>query len=222
MVLLLNGPTWFWGYDIIFSVVSILTTLLIMFLSFKAYKMTKDSKYKFFSLAFLFISLAHLAFSFFNAVIIFHLSNRLYNILQSFDIGFFIYLFLTLLAYIILIIIVYKIDDNRIIALLLSLTLLFVLFANQHILKFHIISLVLLAFLALQFYSNFKEKANKNAKLVFISFYLLLTSEVFFLVNLYTNEYLYVVAQLIQLIGYLVLFYMFMRVLTYGNEKREA
>jgi hypothetical protein len=222
MVLLLNGPTWFWGYDIIFSIVSILTTLLIMFLSFKAYKITKDSKYKFFSLAFLFISLAHLAFSFFNAIMIFHLSGTIYNLLQSFDIGFFIYLFFTLLAYMILIIIIYKIKDNRVVALLLSLTLLFVLFANQHILKFHIVSLVLLAFLAFQFYFNFKEKGNKNSKLVFTSFYLLLTSEVFFLVNLYTNEYLYVVAQLIQLLGYLVLFYMFMRVLTYGSEKREA
>ena len=222
MVLLLNGPTWFWGYDIIFSVVSILTTLLITFLSYKAYKITKDSKYKFFSLAFLFISLAHIAFSIFNAIMIFHLSDTIYNLLLSFDIGFFIYLFFMLLAYMILIIVVYKIKDNRVVALLLTLVLLFVLFSNQHILKYHIISLVLLAFLTLQFYFNFREKENKNSKLVFTSFYLLLTSEVFFLVNLYTNEYFYVVAQFIQLLGYLVLFYMFMRVLTYGGEKREA
>ena len=221
-ILLLNGPSWFWGIDVIFALVFTLVTLLITLMSNKAYKITEDPKYKFFSLSFLLISLASLVFAVFNSILIFHLSDKVNLILSAFDFAFLIQVFLSLLAYMILIIIVFKIKDTKVVTLLLSLLLLFIIFSHQYTLKYHLTSLVLLAFLAYQFYLNFQEKKSKNTRLVFTSFYLLACAEIFYIINIFTTEYLYVVGQLVQLLGFLVLFYMFMRVLHYGGEKRKA
>ncbi len=221
-ILVLNGPTWFWGIDVIFALVFTLVTILIALMSFKAYKLTKEPKYKFFSLSFILISLSFLVFSIFNSILIFHLSDKINLLLSAFDFAFFIQVFLTLLAYMILIIITFKIKDPKVVSLLLALLLLFILFSHQYTLKYHLTSLVLLSFLSFQFFINYQEKQNKNSNLVFTSFYLLACAELFYIINIFTTEYLYVVGQLIQLLGFLVLFYMFMRVLHYGSTKRKA
>ena len=75
--------------------------------------------------------------------------------------------------------------------------------------------------LTYNFYDNYLEKKNFNAKLVFISFFLLTCAQLFYLAEIY-NGLFYVVAVIMQLVGFLVLFYMLLRILNNGREKRKA
>ncbi len=221
MILLLNGPYWFRGLDALFGLVYILVTLLIAAMSYKAYKLTEEKKYSYFSAAFGLMSLGFLVYSLTNLALTTHISDQLNQMLSTFDFAFLIHMILIFAAYTLLLVITLKIQQKKVIILLFSLMLLFTAFSYQYYLKFHIISFLLLFFLGHQFYTNYLEKQNRNAKLVFISFYLLTCAQVFFLVMIY-NPIFYVVADILQLFGFGVLFYMFMRVLQHGRTKREA
>ncbi len=222
MILLLNGPYWFRGIDALFGLVYILVTLLIAAMSYRAYKITEEKKYAYFSAAFALMSLSFLVYSIVNIALTMHLSNSLTNILTEFDYGFLLHMVFMFAALTLLLVVTLKIEQKKVIILLFTLMLLFSIFSYQYYIKFHLISFLLLFFLGHQFYTNYLEKNNFNAKLVFISFYLLACAQVFFLAMVYFNPLFYVVADILQLLGFLVLAYMFVRVLNYGREKRKA
>tara|TARA_Y100000310_G_scaffold203527_1_gene203757 strand:+ start:1211 stop:1642 length:432 start_codon:yes stop_codon:yes gene_type:complete len=143
-------------------------------------------------------------------------------LLETFDIVFLAHVFFVTLAYTMLILVTYKVKERALMALLTVIALLFTAFSYQHFMKFHLVSLVLLSFLVYKFYKNFIEKKNFNSKLVFASFYLMATAELFLIVDLFADGLFYIVAQSLQLLGYLFLFYMFVRVLNNGGTKRKA
>ncbi|MBI5797878.1 hypothetical protein HZA98_03160 [Candidatus Woesearchaeota archaeon] len=220
MIVLLNGPYWFRGADVFFGLIYILVTLMIAALSYKAYKLTEEKKYSYFSIAFLFLGISYLIYSVTNGILITHVSGMLNNVLNSFDYAFLIYMFLTFVAYIILLIITLKIEQKKVMLLLFALAFLFMLFSYQHYLKFHLVSFIFLFFLTHQFYTNYLEKKNRNAKLVFTAFYLLTCAQIFFIAITYSLLF-YVLAASLQLVGFMLLAYMFMRI-NYGRTKGEA
>jgi hypothetical protein len=222
MVLVLNGPVWFYGYESIFVFVAGLITILISILSYKAYRLTEDSKHKYFSIAFFLMAIGFFIQSLFSTFLITHVWNGLGAILGYFDFVFLAHLLLLLLAYTILLIITLKIDNIKVITLLFALILLFVVFSYHHFLKFHIVSFMLLFFLTYQFYSNYLKKKNPNARLVFVSFYLLTCAEAFLILFTYVNGWFYLIGRVVQFSGYLVLFYTFLRVIYHDREKRKA
>jgi len=222
MALILYGPSWFYGYDSIFAFVFVIITILVSLLSLRAYNFTGDKKYKFFSLSFLLISVANLVFWFFTSLLVLHVSPQLSALIGIFDFPFLAYTFLSLMAYMILLIIALKIDSKKIMLLLMSLSFLFVIFSKQNFLKFHITAFLLLFFLSYQFYTNYLENKKINAKVVFTSFYLLTCSEIFYIATVYSSNIFYVVAQALQLIAYLTLFYLFLRLINYGRKKRKT
>lgn len=221
MILLLNGPYWYRGIEAILGIVSVLVTLLIATLSYKAYKLTDEKKYSYFSIVFLLLSFATAFYSLLNLLLTLHVSTTLTNILEAFDYGFLIFMSLTFLAYTLLLIITLKIDQRKVGLLIFSLIMLLAIFSYQYFIKFHMISFLLLFFLAYQFCSNYLEKKNTNSLLVFISFYLLACAEILFLAMAYINDLFFVAADVIQLIGFSILFVMFLRV-NYGRKTRKA
>ena len=222
MVLVLNGPYWFRGFESLFVFVAGIVTMLVALLSYKAFSLTEERKYKYFSLSFFILSLSFLIFSIVSGLLIMHKVPLLYIFVENFDYVFFTHVIFTLLAYMLLIIITFRIDNKKAAGLLASLALLLAVFSYQHYLKFHIVSLVLLFFLTYQFYTNYSEKKLQNAKLVFSSFYLLTVAELFFILMLYIGPGLYIFARIIQFLGYLILFYTFLRVIHHDNKTREA
>jgi hypothetical protein len=217
MSVLTTGPQWFGGYDILFNVIFAIVTLLIAGLSYRARHLTKEKKYSYFGLAFLLIGIAHIIFVIFAAL----QNTALANVLLVFDFVFLIHMFLMLLAYFILILVILKIENKNAIALLLALLLLFVLFSYQYFIKFHIISFVLLAFLTWQFFQNYKVKKNINSKFVYISFFLLTCSHIFF-AGIRASDAVYVAGEIFQLLGFILLFLVFAKVVTHGRKKRKA
>ncbi len=221
MPLVLFGPEWFYGYESIFAFVFAFVTLLISLLSFKAYRLSHDSKYKYFGLSFLLISAANLIYWFFASSLLLHVSTTLSALLAKFDFAFLGYIFLLILALTLLLIVTLRIQSGKVMLLLLSLATLFVLYSRQNYLKFHITAFLLLFFLAHQFYSNYLESKKDNAKIVFSAFFTLTCAEVFFMLSILYTTWFYVVAYVFQLVGYLTLFYLFLR-LTNGRKKRKA
>lgn len=221
MILLLNGPYWFRGIDALFGLIYILVTLLIAAMSYKAYKVTEDPKYSSFSIAFGLMSFAFLIYALTDLALTTHVSNMFNEALNAFDFAFLLHMLVIFAAYTLLLVVTLKIQQKKVIVLLFSLMFLFTLFSYQYYLKFHIISFLLLFFLGHQFYTNYLEKRNKNARLVFVSFYLLACAQVFFLVMIY-QQLFYVVADILQLMGFALLFYVFMRVVQHGRTKGEA
>jgi len=222
MVLVLNGPMWFRGIDTIFFFVSGLITLLIAMLSYKAYKLSGDPKYKFFTLAFGLISAAFVYYALFITLLLTHVSRTLTNLVGQFDFVFLGQIFLTILALMILTIVTLKVTQQKVQMLLLALALLFALFSYQHFLKFHLISFLLLFILSHQFYTNYLEKKSTNAKLVSVAFYILAVAEALYIAFVYSNEFFYVAATVVQLIGYLVLFAVLLRIVYHDREKGKA
>jgi hypothetical protein len=222
MPLVLFGPEWFYGYESIFAFVFAFVTLLISVLSFNTYRLTHDKRYKYFGLSFLLIAGANLIYWFFATSLLLHFSTTLSAILSKFDFAFLGYIFLFILALTLLLIVTLKVESGKVMLLLLSLATLFVLYSRQNYLKFHITAFLLLFFLAHQFYSNYLENKKENAKIVFSAFYTLTCAEVFFMLSILYSTWFYVVAYILQLVGYLTLFYLFLRLTKYGGKKRKA
>lgn len=220
-MVLLNGPYWFMSLDSLFNLVYVLITLLIGGLSYKAYKTTEERKYKYFSVAFVLMSIAFLIYFVASIILTTHKSLLIMGILSDFDYAFLAYVFLIMMAYALLFITTLKIEDFKVRTLVFVLMLTLSVVAYQYYLKFHVAMFAILFLLSYQFYDNYLEKKNLNAKLVFVSFYLLTCAQLFYLGNIY-NELFFVVAVVMQLIGFLVLFYMLLRVLNHGREKRKA
>lgn len=222
MSLIVYGPAWFYGYESIFAFVFSFVTLLISLLSFKAYGFTKDKKYNYFGLAFLLVCVANFVIWLFTTLVHLHWTPYIEALLAQFDFAFLLYILLSIIAYMVLLIIVIKIKTKKIILLLLSLSILFVVFSRENFLKFHITAFLLLFFLSYQFYTNYLDTGKDNAKYVFVCFYLLTCAEIFFGLSMLVHGGFYVVANIVQLIGYFVLFYVFLRIINHGRQKRKT
>jgi len=218
MVVLTTGPLWFQGYDIAFNVIFAIIPLFIAGLSYKAKKLTGEKKYATFGAAFLLIAISYLLFVLFTFLIRIELITSL---LQTFDFVFFLHMVLMLTALMLLAITILKIKDKKVISLLFILLLIFILFSYQYYIKFHIIAFFLLAFLTWQFNSNYNKNKNINSKFVFISFFLLTCSHIFF-TAIRIGPSMHVAGEAFQLLGFILLFLVLIRVVTHGRKKRKT
>lgn len=223
MLVLINGPLWFRGIDATFEIIYALITLFIALMSYKIYKITDDQQFKNLAMGFGLFSIAF----FILAVPIFLISQGLIGtaILSVFDMPFFLHMCFSLLALTLLLVVTLRIKSNKVRLLILGLVGLLMLFSYQYYLKFHMISLLLLFFLTLQFFRNAQEKKTLNSKLVFISFYLLMFSQIFFITTaspLLAFVSSYALGHMVQLLGFLFLFYVLARILKHGRKKRKA
>lgn len=209
------GPEWFYHYSILFWLVGALVTILVSAFSYKVYHLTRESKFFYFALAFGFMCLGYLSLSAMNLTLLTHISNWLSVIAYQFDFGFLAYIIFMLIGYTILAAVTLKFRTKKQALFLASLVMLFVLFSYQYFIKFHMVSFVLLAFPALQFYQNCIKNKSFNSSLVFASFYLLTIAQALFVLGTFYAT-VFITAHLLQLVGYLMLLWMFVRVIRHG------
>ncbi|MDI6737607.1 MAG: hypothetical protein QME12_03760 [Nanoarchaeota archaeon] len=225
MIVSINGPEWFYTAGSILQAVFALVALLIAGFSYKAYRLAKERKYKYFSAGFLSLSLGYAAISFSNLLVFLGVYDGVISRLNELNLANLFYLmhiFFILVGYMLLLAVAMKLRQRRLIALLFALVFLLVGFAYQYYLKFHMISFLLLAFMAWQFYENYRERKTANAGLVFSSFYLLAFAELFLLGMVYVVPVLYAVGHFMQLIGFGLLLLMFARVQKGDNRGQHG
>jgi hypothetical protein len=213
------SPEWFYGFDSIIELIAIIVCFLLVYYSYKCFKLTKENKYLYFSISFLSLTLAFIAkiagtLAIYKPTItrspigssIHHAFTTLtpYNINA---IAFFAYIFFALLGFMMLFLIVSRLTlmrNQSVIALLLYFVFIGTWISIVHYQLFYLTSFVLLLLITLGYYQNYIEIKSEKAKFVVIAFSILLVSQAFFVFVIYSKT-IYVLAELVQLLGFVYL-----------------
>jgi len=232
MIQLVYSPIWFYGKDIAIDIISMLVLFFIAFFSIRYYRISKKNRnYLHLGLSFLLIGASFIFKILTNFTIYYKVPatrtlgfiTLTYPVLKYtnllFFFGFYVHRVLMLIGFYLLYCIYQKksskVDKFIVIYLILVLTY----FSQWAYYVFHANSLIILMLLIWQYGKNYKKNKSKTAKLLLYSFQIIAVSQVFFIfVSL--NDLLYVIAMIIQLIGYIMLLTTFIMVIKYGKKKK--
>ncbi len=212
------SPEWFYGFDSIIELIAIIVSVLLVYYSYRCFKLTKENKYLYFSTAFLSITFA------FTAKIIGTLAiykptitrtpigstiHQAFTSLTPYSINaiaLIMHFFFMLLGFMILFLIISKLSwkNKIVIALLAYFFLIATWLSIVHYQLFYATSFALLLLITYSYYQNYREIKNEKARFVTIAFGILLVSQAFFIFVIY-SRIVYVLAELIQLLGFVYL-----------------
>ncbi len=225
-------PSWFNGYDLLFEGISLIVALLIAGYSWRIYQLSRENKYGYFSFAFLLIGLSLLFKGFTYGVLYYGtlretvavaLSPAVGASLQFADLfyraAFFLQMVVMLGAWLLLFFVsqksrerLHKYYEISQIALFLYLILLISIVSNFKFFVFYLTSAVILGMTLLNYYKNYLNTGkNKNARLVLVSFFFMLLSNLSF-VFVFLRDIFYVLGEVFLLIGFLLLLYAYRQV----------
>ncbi|MBI2101232.1 hypothetical protein HYT53_01350 [Candidatus Woesearchaeota archaeon] len=234
MVQFVFSPKWFWGKDIFIDAIGVFVLVLIAVFSTRYYKLNKNRNYLYLALSFYLISFSYLAkiltnFTVYSKVletatigllIITYQKVRVSEIL--FFIGFFLYRLFALSGFYAL----YSVHEKQS-KLSIFLMLYFMAIATYFSLSpfsyyvFYFASFILLSSITMHYYKRYKKNKYSATKFLAVSFGIIAISQIFFMfVGINLN--IYVVAEIIQLIGYITLLAAFVMVLKHGREKNKG
>ena len=231
MVNFVFTPQWFYGKDIIIDIVSIFVLSLIAFFSIKYYRIERKNKnYLYLAVSFLLIAFSFVFKILTNFTIYYHVLETktvgLYTIIYHtvavsdllFFLGYLLYRLLILIGLYILYSIYQKNQPKSNIFLIVFFILISTYFSQSMYYIFHLTSLVFLSLITMQFYNNHMKNKQLTAKLLTSSFAIIAASQIFFMFA-GIKEVLYVIAEIVQLFGYLVLLMTFIKVLRNAKKK---
>lgn len=232
MFSLFNTPSWFNDYDLVFNIITFLITFLVTAYSYKIYKVSKERKYAYFSLSFLLISFAFVVKIVLLAVSFYSSPNQLAEYTLSpitggsvvygdllYRAAYFLHMASTLGAWLLIFFIsqksrarLSKFYEVAQIALFIYLITLISVVSNFKYTVFYLTAAVILGMVVLNYYKNYLNKnKNKNALLVMVAFLLILLGQ-FFFIFVFVNNTLYLFGELFLLLGFLLIFYVYRKV----------
>ncbi|RMD67192.1 hypothetical protein D6817_02175 [Candidatus Pacearchaeota archaeon] len=231
MLKIVYSPSWFYPADLIIDIFSMLILALIAFLSFKYYKIRKGNKnYFWLSLSFSLLAVSFLFKLLTNFTIYRHVENTTTigfvtitihsfassNLISS--IGFLGFRFLMLLGLFILYRIYQKSSSPYDTLVIVYLIAIITYFSREEYFVFHLTSLIFLSFITSIYYKNYKKSGNTNSQLLFYSFTLISVSQLAFMM-IESYLFFYIVGEIVQLAGYLVLLITLVRIIKHGKKK---
>ncbi|MDD5649544.1 MAG: hypothetical protein PHF86_03890 [Candidatus Nanoarchaeia archaeon] len=230
------SPKWFNGVDCIFEFISSIVLILIASYSLKLYKFNKNKNFKDFSIAFFVLATAFI-FKILTNITVYYNVLQTYNVgLLSFTInsvkassvfyngGYFLYKLLTLIGFYLLIRIIDKKEINSLFMIyFITITC---IFSNWAYYIFHTTCLLFVGYITWLYFKSYRQKTCdlcdkkvNNIKYPFLAFLVITLSNALF-IFIGFNQYVYVIAEYVQLIGYIILLYAFIRVLKYGTKTK--
>ncbi|MBM3228737.1 hypothetical protein FJZ20_02550 [Candidatus Pacearchaeota archaeon] len=229
MVKIVLTPEWFCGTDVFIELFSFIVLFLFLFLAIKNYKLNKNKKLLYLGLGFGLIALAQLASIITKLVLYYDIGPSqaigqaiiTTQFLSSVDIfyyaGFFFYRFLTLAGFYA----IYRLPQKRLLwgdyALVGFFILLSALLSNEFFYLFHLTSFYLLL-LIISAYSNiYKKNKFLNTKILITAFGILALSQIIYLFS--KIGIIYVVANTLELVSYLILLFLIVRIFKHGKKK---
>lgn len=230
MIELIFDPKWFYGKEIIVDVFSEITLFLLTYFSLNYYRLNKNRNYFYLGAAFLMIGLSFLFKILTNFTIQYQILTEtrfgflelIYYTTQPtnylFFIGFLLYRLLTLIGFYTLYGI-YEKQSKQNTFLMLYFILISTYFTRFTYFIFHATSFVFLGFITMQYYSTYLKNKFYRTKVLAYSFVIIAISQIFFTFGtLYEVSYL--IGEIIQLIGYVLLLATLIMVLKYGKKKK--
>lgn len=232
---LFDTPGWFSGWDLAFDALTLIVALLIAGYSWRIYRISKENRYGYFSLAFVLIALASV-FKIITQGLVYFIPwrdvatavlpvsgiNPATGINYSkifFKAGFFMNMATMLGAWLLIFFISQK-KGGRLkkyyevsqIALFIYLILLISVVANYQYSVFYATSTVILGMTVLNYYKNYlNTDRNKNAFKVMIAFLLILLANIFFGFVIFSQNF-YAVGEILLLGGFLLLLYTYHKI----------
>ncbi len=230
MLTFVFSPRWFYGKDIIIDVFSIIVLSFVSYLAIKYHRLSKKKQHKLLSIGFALIAISFLFKIATNFTIYYHIletyqlgffvftyskikvSNILYHL------GFFLYRFLMLFG--LLAIYSVYIRTKRANLLIISYFIIILCyFSKNAYFLFHLTSLLFLLAISHSIFKVYTKNRHHSTQFLLISFVVITVSQlVFMFVNI--SLFLYVVAEIIQLLGYFALAVTLFKVLKDGKKKR--
>jgi hypothetical protein len=223
---------WFYGKDIVIDIISTAVLILIAFFAFRYYRMDKNNKrflyfvasFGLMAVAFIFKILTH-----FN--IYYHTTQTkqigaitlAYSTVKVSEIwiycGFIGYWFLMLLG-LYLLYSVYLKDQAKSSMLLIGYLLFIVsLYSTYEPHVFHITCLILLSIITFIYLGKYNEEKNRQTMGIAISFLIIALSQASF-VFFIADSFFYEIGEIIQIVGYIILLFTFVKVLKHAKKKR--
>jgi len=208
------STVWIYGINIGLHVISALIAFLVSFYGNKAYNLTNERKYKFFSLAFLLLGMAQIGRAIADTVLYQSLSAFPSYYTPKIDLFFLSHMaaiVLFLLGYLGFVIVYFDIKDKLLMFLMAALTFFAAVYGYSYLVKFDIIAVMLLSILFCFGYKNYLKKKSTNSMLVLAAFGLLLVSHILYML-LELNVRFYSIGNVLQLAAYSALLLMLSRI----------
>lgn len=225
------APDWFASKDIFIHGFNVLVLLIIAAFSIRFYflKKQENKNYLFFAASFILMAISFLWKIVTDLTVIYEIVKvkqigimtitfkTIYTEKVLFVAGHLAhYLFMLLGLYILYVVLNRKSTMNHL--FILYFIVITTIFSNFSYFIFHLTALVLLMGIAYRYFLIYKSNKRKSTRLLFTSFCVLALSQVLFMpVKLYGN--IYIAAQIVQLIGFMILLIAFITVLYNGKKK---
>ncbi len=224
------GPQWFLGRDFIIDLVSVVVLLLIGFFSWKYYSLNKSNKkhlliftsFILLGLSFIFkIATYFILYSSHFQVQVYQLFGKLvYYVTPTntlFAVSFIIYAVLMLIGFFIFFTVYEKFSIKSVI-LIMFLLVTIVLFTDDAYIFMHLTAFLLTLMIALSLLRNYRLNGMRTTKYLAMSFGIISLSLILFILA-HNYSSMYVVGELVQLAGYVILLVTFISVLKHGKKK---
>lgn len=227
--IVLRGPLWFFGVDSAFEFFSFIAVALAFFFSFRAYKLTKDAKYKYFTAGFFALTIAFLskavtdlwlALAFVYKKGIAPPSEAIEKVGEVFLAGYLVFIFMSLIACVLLVASTSKVKEKRLLVLMAILVLLPFYLTSSYSKSFYLVSLIMYSFIAVHSIQNFSNKRTISSGFVASAFTLISLAQGMFLFDILKHK-LYIVAHFSQLAGFVLLLSTLLKVLFYDRAKKQ-
>ncbi len=204
----------FFGFNLLFMLIFAVITLLVSIFAYRIYKLTKQNQLRLFSIAFLSFSISYILRAAVNFIPR-HLSciedagpcqglgplgrTPIFpSITENIHVVFFM-LGLVLLVYMVL-----KIEDKRILMLLAGAVSISLLFTPRHLLVFHLTSFFLLWFIVVEYYKNYKRHKQSQPFIVLAAFVILLLGQLSLIFSVF-NPFFFMAGRVAELLCYLLI-----------------
>jgi hypothetical protein len=194
---IVRGPEWFFGIDSLFEGFAAIALLLVTLFSFKAYRFTKDKRYRTFAIAFGLMTVSILARAITDFLVYIEGPVKVWVLI----VGYMLYMGATLAALIMLFALTMKASQRAPFIALFLASLVLVMMSKSYRLSFHALSVILLAFIAYHFIRNYFNKKSLTALLVAGAFALLTLTHAAFIFDIVKQRF-FVVGHLLHVAAF--------------------
>ena len=219
-------PSWFLSTNIFFELLFFIFAAAIAIYSLRIYKITNQRESKLFGLAFSAIALSRLALVFINSFFITLTKGGLSilefeDIIGIKDIAVTAYVSLFIIGLITLVYLSLKQKNTKSYLLMILLSAIALAFGINKSFLIYALAFIFLVVISINYVKEFRRTKNKNTLLVALGFILLaISSFLLVLVADYLLPRVYVVAYLMEALGYISIFSSLINILKNGKKKK--
>lgn len=208
----------FLGYDIVLAAIFALVTLALSIFALRVSAITSERSVKLFGFGFLLISLSYFAKAFFNFLVLPGLGSsvptmmKLSFVLSLVYLGAYAHMILMLAGLIVLAYMTFNVKDARILAILLLLGFLPVIISDNPFAVFYLLASLCTLFIVYYYVKNYFKKRQLLSLMTAVAFILLFLGCIHFFASS-MNPLFYVLANMLELGAYVLIFINFCLVL---------